>query len=926
MLRSFTKSFLVFFSLTIFLSTALHAQQKALVSISADTLVELGNEKLLSLSVKVSNSSASTFEGFISPVLPQGYKKVGEPLLKVKIAAGAHSYFPIKFLVLNSANAGDAKIVFNLMGLEARLLASSSATVNLPLVRATALVVSTPSILLKSVGDSIILKVMVRNAGNQVEDLKLVAAFPGGEGESKQIIEQNLLLIPGSEKEIHFSKVITKQIYQLSSFYINVAGLYKNGNLFGNGVAFVQNAAGERQFVSSGQDRTLNLLGGTNQVSLIGQNLFSDSQSWQLTGGGTTQVGNGLLAFNVDAYQWQNLSNQPLITNTWLNYETKNYGATVGNITENLESFINGRGVKVYTKKEESKEGLEFGAVEKSFNLLGSNFDYGYAAYARLNAGNGGAGSVASSMIFDYSPLDETRSVLTSNTVTLFNRQKFSLNATAGGGLSQNLNDISDIKPSLSLGANMNGAIGKFSFTSNNFYSSAYYPGIRRGVMQFNERIARYFGKQYLWVGFNYYSFDPQYQRGFSFIQRDYALQRLELGWARPIGQLANFTLTLSNDQEKASYNFLGYAKGSLNAIRLNESINWHSRNFKQNIFLSLENGFANYSSKNNFQLRMNANWSHPWFNLNVFYQRGSFLIAETFQGNPQEDISRFSISPSFRHTILKGKLKLEAGIIFYRDGFFGNNTTYTARSEFQISQKSSFYIGSYQYQYSNMLTRSTFRSLQAGITQKLPTPKQHITGKKGDMEILFFIDENQNEIFDAGEIPAKNVNVLINRTLFVVPVDGKIKYNKVPYGSYVINMPLQNGYQIDPQTVTIDQKKTILAIPLQRNGNVAGMVNVLYEENKSVETVISLAEINVSFVNDKGIIRSVKTGEKGDYSINLPLGNYKVYPESKNLPLNTAYVLPPKSITVSNGQTTKVETITLKVKERKVEIKRFKN
>ena len=926
MFRSFTKSFLVFFILTILMSAVLHAQQKELVSISVDSLVEIGNDKLLSLSVKVSNSSASAFDGFISPVLPQGYKKVGEPVLRIKIPAGGHSYFPLKFLVLNTANAGNAKIIFNLTDLNAALLASSSATVNLPLVRATALVVSTPSILLKSVGDSIVLKVMVRNAGNQVEDLKVVAAFPGGEGESKQIIAQNLVLVPGSEKEIQFSKAITRQIYQLSSFYINVAGLYKNGNLFGNGIAFVQNAAGERQFVSGGQDRTLNLLGGTNQISLIGQNLFSDSQSWQLTGGGATQVGNGLLAFNVDAYQWQSLSNQPLITNTWLNYETKHYGATVGSITENLESFINGRGVKIYTKNEESKEGLEFGAVEKSFNLIGSKLNYGYAAYGKLNAGNGGAGSLSSNMIFDYSPLDETRSLLTANTVTLLNRQKISVNATAGVGLSQNLADANDIKPSISLGANINGALGKFSFTSNNFYSSAYYPGIRRGVMQFNERIARYFGKQYFWVGFNHYSFDPQYQRGFSFFQRDYALQRIELGWARPVGQVANFTLTLSNDQEQASYSFLGYEKGNLNAIRLNESINWHSRNFKQNIFLSLENGFANYSSKNNFQLRLNANWSHPWFNLNVFYQRGSFLIAETFQGDPQENISRFSVSPSFHHTILKGKLKLEAGVIFYRDGFFGNNTTYNARSEFQLSQKTSLYIGSYQYQYSNAFTRATFRSLQAGITQKLPTPKQHITGKKGDLEVLFFIDENQNGVFDTGETPAKNINVLINRTLFVVPIDGKIKYNKVPYGTYVINMPLQNGYQIDPQQVNIDQKKTTLSIPLQRNGNVAGLVNVLFEENKSVETVISLAGINVSFVNDKGIVRSVKTGENGDYSINLPLGNYKVYPESSNLPLNTAYVSPPKSITVSNGQTIKVETITLKVKERKVEIKRFKN
>ncbi|RZK15813.1 MAG: hypothetical protein EOO86_15800, partial [Pedobacter sp.] len=652
----------------LFQSSSTCAQQQEPIRISADTVLELGSEKLFSLSVKVTNASPLSFDGIIAPVAPQGYKKVGEPSLKIHLAAGAHAYFPFKFLILNSAMAGKEGIKFNLEDQSGKILSQSTATLSLPAVRASGLIIATPNVLLKNVGDSIIVKIIVRNAGNQKEDLKVVAAFPAAEGEGKQIVEHSLMLLPGSEKEIHFSRIITKQIYQLSSFYINVAGLYKNGDLFANGVAFVQNAAGERQFSAPAQNRLMSSRFTSDQISLIGQNLFSDSQSWQLSGGGATPVGSGLLAFNVDAYQWKNITNKPLISNTWLNYEGKGYGATIGNITENLESFINGRGIKVYSKKEDDIHLMEFGAVQRTFNLLGDNFNYGYTAYAKLNSPTLNPGSMNSSIIFDYSPIDQTRSILSSNTVSLLNRKYLSVNFMAGGGLSQNLLDIRDIKPSLALGSNLSATLGKYSLTSNNYYSSAYYPGIRRGVMQFNERLSRYLGKQYIWVGFNHYSFDPEYQRGFNLFQRDYRLQRLELGWARPLGTAANLTLTASNEREQASYIFLTSGIGKLNSFRLNESINWHSKNFKQNIFITLENGFAKYLSKSELQIRLNANWSHPFFNLNLYYQRGSFLIAESIQNNPIDDISRLSISPALHHSFFKQKLKIEAGLVYYRD------------------------------------------------------------------------------------------------------------------------------------------------------------------------------------------------------------------------------------------------------------------
>ncbi len=64
-------------------------------------------------------------------------------------------------------------------------------------------------------------------------------------------------------------------------------------------------------------------------------------------------------------------------------------------------------------------------------------------------------------------------------------------------------------------------------------------------------------------------------------------------------------------------------------------------------------------------------------------------------------------------------------------------------------------------------------------------------------------------------------------------------------------------------------------------------------------------------------------TNERGEYSVNLPIGHYKVFIDSNGLQKNV-YVEDSQVIDVAEGKTTVLDNFILKVKERKVEVKRF--
>src|SRR5690606_8676570 len=85
-----------------------------------------------------------------------------------------------------------------------------------------------------------------------------------------------------------------------------------------------------------------------NSISLSGQWFGGNSASYQIMGGGAIDLPFGRIGYNIDAQVYRNFPDEPYIRNTYLSYETKQMGFSVGNISRNFDVNMNGRGGTAY--------------------------------------------------------------------------------------------------------------------------------------------------------------------------------------------------------------------------------------------------------------------------------------------------------------------------------------------------------------------------------------------------------------------------------------------------------------------------------------------------------------------------------------------------------------------------------------------------
>lgn len=112
--------------------------------------------------------------------------------------------------------------------------------------------------------------------------------------------------------------------------------------------------------------------------------------------------------------------------------------------------------------------------------------------------------------------------------------------------------------------------------------------------------------------------------------------------------------------------------------------------------------------------------------------------------------------------------------------------------------------------------------------------------------------------------------------------------------------------------------------IALQKVGFVKGAIKIDFDANLSVEANLNLDGYRVIAENKEGGIFETKTTETGGFSFNLPKGTYIFYIDTESIPTNISIDSNQQSGTVEVEQTILLDSFILKVKERKVEVKRF--
>lgn len=848
------------------------------------------------------------------------------------MAPASRQYLPIKLQLSPSAEAGEYPVIIQWLSPLGDVLASAQTTLVVGPKRLVWLQALNSNELMRQVGDSLAIRVAVRNGGNTREQVRVVVSLPTQQGARRYSTEE-AVIPPSADTTLVFGYVIDRELMRLERFTVTIAGMYGNGDIFGNMSVSVQNAAATRRYEDPTLATTNLWTYQRNHATFIARNPFSDNRSWQISARGTYPLAGGKLDFNTLAYQWGDWNSQPFLNNTWLNYERGNMGVTVGNIAENLETFVNGRGVKVYFSDSLKSEHVEVGLVDHTFDLLGSDyrpdFRNGFTTYFRTRLGEGVPGKkrYIGTAVYERMPVGNSESFLYMSTFDLLRqavKDRIRLVADFGPALTRPLygaDSNHDYRPAMAAGLQLHAKVAAYAISSTNYFSTGYYPGVRRGSLQLSQRVNRTIKRSHIWVAYSLNGYAPKYFDEQLSYRNDFLLSRAELGTSFPLTDFVSLSFAPLHEYEAGNHE-------TLHAYRMSGTINWRSRNYRQFAYVQLEGGHMQSSVVDDeWQLRANLSYNYGWLNVNANLQRGNFSLIEAVNNGyfGRGAAYRMGVSASIQRDFMDKRLQVAGGVSYYDDSFSGQNWMGNARVQYAATKKTAFFLLGQLYQYNTPYYAGfAAANIQLGIHQSLPSGGHATTPKRGDIALFVYLDANNNGIFDQGDTPAVNTMVMINRSVFITGGDGKVAYRRVPYGTQEVSVPVQQGWYAPRATLQLTAKQLQASIGLQQAGTVSGSVRYEYDERISFEVDAVLAGFTVIAKSATGHVARAVTDNQGAYVLFLPAGSYEISIMDSNLPPHVYAQAPIQHAVVKANGINDGPVFVLKVEEKKVEVKRF--
>jgi len=921
----------LFFILSVVFST--NAQNAFNIHLEVTPKVEIKSKEWETVVVEMENVGSEDFDGILTVDVPSGMDVIGSAKIPIRIAANKKRYQPIRLRVNQLQKAGTVSVGFTLKTQE-NPIAETSTSVFIPTYHRVRIFTEEPTVFMKNIGDSIRIDFQIVNLGNQDEILELVVNLPQ-ELEYRKRTPTQIKLPAFTDTIVTYSRLIDRKMLQLEQFSIRVALLNKHMEFMANTLFFVQNTASQRRYKSPADLNTQNRSWTKNQISFGIRDIGQNSQSYTAQGRGEFLLDKSQVNFNVDAIWWDRPQVKPMMTNTWVAYENEHMGVRAGNIQDHeTNMYINGRGVTFnYKDAFNTQSDFHLGVIDKTYNLLDpvdhtsiEEFNV-FAKFKNIKTKNSNQ-----NLFYVFDKSFEGYTNLLQNSIQWTPNESWRLNIAAGGANTYYmLNALNTTKFSGALDVNYIGQIGGFQVKGNNTWSSAYYPGIRRGVLSFNNGISKQKDQYKFWLNGSYLKNNPKYI-SFHAATNERESYGANAGVSSVLG--ANFRYSLSPEyfrEKGAFFTVIDESSTTLSMenVYVHTTLSWYSRKSGQSLVATLSNGISNlsYSKGPTFINRTNLAWNYNGFNLNASYQNGGFYLSESaynYLYDNQSSIERWTMASGYYRMMFNNNLQGNAQIIYQADRFFGNTWSYNLQSNLNVSNFLEFYFGLQGSYYEKAQHFSPKFLMRAGVNLKLPNGRQAVLSRSGNINVFVYYDNNNNNQFDEGiDFPAKNELVAINKVNFITDDQGKVGYNKVPHGQYKIEARVSKWYS-EEQVVAIDSKRTQVAIPLQRTGTLRGKIDVQEIGIMNEQVTGSLARIHIVLTDPNGKKWTAMTNDSGDFSIYLPTNTYNVHIPKEHLPNKTSLKDIPNTVEIVQSKITILDTLYLHVEKRNIEIKRF--
>lgn len=893
---------------------------------------------IISTLVALENKSGLEFNGVIQVKTPAEFLPLSSSSISVLLAPNEKKFIPLKFQKQRAAMAGTTAIQVRLLSADNSILIERTLEEKVAPNDQMALLAETDFIPIQNPNDSISVKVRVTNMGNRKQPVTLVFKIPEMVGQLN-FFEQYAEVKVQQDTVFTLRLLPAKLLQSGPKFTIEVSGLRgKTKEIFGHASITVQNTSSAQRFYNPAPH--LNDLGfQQNSVTASYRSMGYGVDIYQFNGAADLDLTAGYLALQANGFTTAQRQ-QPVLNNTSITYHLQNNSLKIGNVAEYFEASLFGRGVQAVMANKVNDKRLEVGFVDQNFNLIEKNtfLKYGHGIYVKGSIGTPtSASNTTTTYMYKTEPFQERNNHII-GTEFQRNRGKWNWNTKLYMAESQYYTIQKD-QWSFAAETQYNGMVNNWVLNGNYFYSSAYFPGNRTGLLQLQQRVQKTWNRtNMLFVTFNMNNFAPKsYSYPLNFVSNN---QRIDLGFRFLLGNRVSGSLIGQQQSEKGNGFLNGITTTSeknmfhLQAFRLVESVSWTSTDAKQSVNLTVENGLVRYPYEKQFQPQLKFSTNYRWNGLQLMasYQYGSYYLSEytaVKRFRNESANKRLLLTASYEQQLIGKKLFLNGGGSYINDHMIGKTPSVFLNSRFNAGRRTQLFLNSSWYKYQGTTMSSLFAhnngilNVEAGLTVKLFTGNAS-AGRKTNIEAQVYYDINNNNVFDKGDSLATDYRIMINDASFQTDAMGKLYYRKAPVGEYKIRPMTEKGWFASETTHKADRFKTKLQIPLHQNGSLTGSITYVFDKLKSKETNLRLEGIRFYIMKDGNIVQRGITNDKGDFIVFLEEGNYRVVIDENSLPADTYCTKGVMEIQVTSGKLVTMPRFEIEVKQKMIEVKQF--
>ncbi|NIF06479.1 hypothetical protein F3J23_13605 [Chryseobacterium sp. Tr-659] len=886
---------------------------------------------ILDLMVVLNNEGATHFKGKVEINIPDGFRNISGNSLQVDMKPGEHLFLPVKILVSNNAGSGEARLAFRLSDQQNKTVVEKQILYTVTENNSMRITAENPVIYMNKATDSVEVRARVSNLGNRKQNVTVVFKIPEAD-QGNAFIEKKGSIGVQKDSVFIFRFMPSRIRSRSSQISVNIAGFREpDREIFGNTTVSIQNVSSVQRYEDMESTAFSNFTKNTITASYrhAGENL----DMYQLVGSGGFNLPSGYLFIRGNIYT-MNHQSDPIVNNTYLTYHRENSEFTVGNINKLLEVSMFGRGVEyAYTSPDKDKK-IEAGFVDQTFSLIERNsfLKYGYGFYTRgvLGAQNASR-NISGTYIFRNDPYEKARHHVAGTDIQSAFGKDWKMNTKIYGGLSFYENN-QPTKPSLALESQYSGMIKKISLNGNYFYSTDYYPGNRRGILQIQQNFSTMiFKDHYVYANIMASQFSPK----FYFYNNTLNSSNIRLDAGINFPKKGNFGMGFGyqyQEENSNSYNNFFNAQPyedtkQLKAQRLTEYLTWLSPDKQHSSILSMETGLVRYpdNDKPQYQMRVSGTYSYKWLTLNGIYQHGSYFLSEyafSKMLNKSNTYEKLSLSAFVNKNFFDNKLNITSGVSYTDDILYGKSPSGFLNLKYS-REKYALYLNSSYFNYSSGSFNNNLFTIEAGVTVNLRNSTLD-PGKKGDIKAFVYYDLNENNIYDEGDKEAAGYLIMLNTISFKTDPSGYISYRSIPYGKYALKQVIQQGWYYDETEFTVDKHHYSLEIPLHQNGTTQGKVTYDFDTKTAVDFTPKTGGILFNIYRNDQLVQHIMTDDNGEFASFLPSGNYRIELNKNSLPTNTYCDRSTAAFKVEAGKIAQLEPFVIKVREKVIRVKKF--